>query len=668
MPNSRIRLNDNHRNTLLAGFKYIDRLLAEAVGGLTAVENGAIFSPVAPDATAVQRKIISDQASSLRRVFRAALDACDIPVRPPTIGGLRNLRSALIFIDIAIEELGPKHLNGYGNIDAETAAQIEALQAQMRTRLGELRRYVDSGLGGDLSARLARLDQTIGEVLLLRELERMITNYGLVELRQQLTMLLERMEVNMWTVAFVGRVSSGKSSLLNFLLNTDALPSGVTPVTAVPIRIIPGSPASAVVSFATGKPERVPALRLREFASEEHNPGNERHVTDVLLELPAPRLATDICFVDTPGLGSLATAGAAQTLAFLPRCDLGIFLLDSGSTVTEEDLQVVRSLLEGGAEVLVVLSKADLLTPDDLGKLLGYVRKQLAEALSHEVSVEPISVAPGHSALADVWFDTMLLPRRDNHRELAAITLRRKAGALRESVISALDARRGVASKDQSTTDDQAAFGLARALFESNRRRLYDLALQATPRADAVLEQAADRIADKMPNCDTEELGAALACELSVAAANLADRFEELLRESRRAAEEALKASDEFAQGIFSARPYSRPLFDPAPVLASARLPDSWLRWPFATARRASLRRQLRSRFVPALENALPAYAHALVGWGQHYLDDIAVQFNAHAGLAESRTLAPEDRDNSDELGSDLELLRAWNSQAPVAV
>jgi GTP-binding protein EngB required for normal cell division len=668
MPNSRIRLNDNHRNTLLAGFKYIDRLLAEAVGGLTAAENGAIFSPVAPDATPVQRRIISDQASSLRRALKAALDACDIPVRPPSIGGLRNLRSALIFIDIAIEELGPKHLKGYGHIDDETTAQVEALQAQMRTRLGELRRFVDSGLGGDLSARLARLDQTIGEVLLLGELERIITDHGLVELRQPLTILLERMEVNMWTVAFVGRVSCGKSSLLNYLLDTDALPSGVTPVTAVPIRIVPGSPASAVVSFATGKPEQVPVALLSEFASEERNPGNARHVTDILLRLPAPRLAADICFVDTPGLGSLATAGAAQTLAFLPRCDLGVFLLDSGSTVTEEDLQVLRSLLEGGAEILVVLSKADLLTPADLGKLLGYIRKQLADALSREVSVEAISVASGHSALADVWFDAMLLPRRNNHHELAAVTLRRKAGALRESVIAALESRRGAPTKDQSTPRDEAAFGIARALFESNRRRLLDLALQATPRADAVLENAADSIAAELPNGDATRLGTALASELSIAAANLADRFEELLHEARRAAEQALKTSDEPTEGMFSSRPYSRPLFDPAPILASARLPERWRRWPFAAARGASLRRQLRSRFAPALDNALPAYAHALVGWGQHYLDDIAVQFNAHAGLAESRTLGPEDRDDSDELSSDLELLRSWNSQAAIAV
>jgi len=57
---------------------------------------------------------------------------------------------------------------------------------------------------------------------------------------------------------------------------------------------------------------------------------NAKHVARINVELPSPRLRDGVVFVDTPGLGSLASAGATETIAYLPRCDLGVALLDAG--------------------------------------------------------------------------------------------------------------------------------------------------------------------------------------------------------------------------------------------------------------------------------------------------------------------------------------------------
>ncbi|MEO6995823.1 MAG: dynamin family protein [Lacunisphaera sp.] len=667
MSNAVLKLNANHRNTLLAGFKYIDRLLAEAVTGLMAADNGAIFSPAVADATPVQRKVVGDLADRLRRALRAALDECGIPVRPPTLSALWNLRTVLISIDIAVEELGADHLRGYGAIDNETAGGVAALQAQVRTRLVELQAYLESGFGGDLSARLARLEETSNEVRLLRELERIITARGLVEFRQPLAQLLERLEKNEWTVAFVGRVSSGKSSLLNYLLATDVLPSGVTPVTAVPIRIVPGVEPVATVSFATGKPERVPAAQLAEFASEERNPGNARHVTDILLALPASRLASGICFVDTPGLGSLATVGAAQTLAFLPRCDLGVFLLDAAATLAETDIEVVRTLLESGAEAVVVLSKADLLGAADREKMLTYVRRQFAQALGREIAVVPVSVAAGHTALAETWFAAVLEPRQARHRELAAATLRRKVGALREAVMQALQRRKEVPAAGTPSALEAVDFGTVRALIEGNRRRLYDLAFQSTPRAEVVLEGAATQLAEKPVETAPVLLTEALAAGLAASGAELGDAFTQLLRETREAAERALRAAAVSLEATPLPEPFSRPLFDPASVLVAGKFSSSWRHWPSIAARRAALRRHLQGQFGAVLDEAMRAYAHALVGWGQHYLDELAALFNAQAGFIEAGAARPARGLWSPETERDFVLLKTWNAE-PAAV
>lgn len=129
------------------------------------------------------------------------------------------------------------------------------------------------------------------------------------------------------------------------------------PITTVPARIVHSSALRLTVSCADRKPERIEISRLPEFVSEEFNPGNGKRVTRIVVELPSSRLRDGITPVDTPGLGSLATAGAAETLAYLPRCDLGVVLIDAGSTLTTEDLATLRNLYEAAIPARVLSPK-----------------------------------------------------------------------------------------------------------------------------------------------------------------------------------------------------------------------------------------------------------------------------------------------------------------------
>ncbi len=682
MSDAPLQLGFGHLNSLRASFKYVDRLLSEALAFLAPPTEGLVFPVVRPDATPVQRKVITDQVARLRRALGEALELCGIAAPEPDVGALWAVRTHLLTVEIALEDTEPGKLRGYGGLDDAVVARIAAVIAQIRVPLAEMTTYIDAGLGGDLSARLARLDQTTNEVRLLRELERIVTAHGLVEFRQSLAQLIERVERNWWTVAFVGRVSSGKSSLLNHLLGTDCLPSGVTPVTAVPVRIVPGAEPRATISFATEKRRRATLAELREFASEDGNPGNARHVTDITLELPAPRLEGDTCFVDTPGLGSLATAGAAQTLAFLPRCDLGVILIDGAVAPSEEDVAVARTLMENGAEVLVVLSKADLLAPADRAKAVAYVSRQFAAALGREVSVAPVSVMSGHEHLAASWYEAEMTSRAARHRELAAIASRRKVGAMREAVVIALTnraGRHGEASlpsdgtgSDRSmirpppTPDRSSAIARARATMEGNRRRLFDLAFERVPRADAACVEIATAVTDAGDSDSSDAFDQVIARSLNTIAARFADAFDALLDEAREAAVRALDEIDE-ERGVDSTLPRraSRPLFDPTAVLIADAAPTSWRRWPSAAARRGALRRQLRTRYAAALDDAMRTYARGLVAWGERYVDDLASTFNAQAGFIEARTAPAPRIPSADDaaLGEDLEMLRHWNDE-----
>jgi len=167
MSDAPLQLGFGHLNSLRSSFKYVDRLLSEGLAFLAPSADGVIFTEIRPDASPVQREVITDQVARVRRTLREALDACGIAVPEPSIGALWALRTHLLTVEIALEEIDPEKLRGYGELDEAGTARIAAAIAQIRAPLAEINTYIDSGLGGDLSARLARLDQTTDEVRLL---------------------------------------------------------------------------------------------------------------------------------------------------------------------------------------------------------------------------------------------------------------------------------------------------------------------------------------------------------------------------------------------------------------------------------------------------------------------------------------------------------------------
>ena len=216
----------------------------------------------------------------------------------------------------------------------------------------------------------------------------------------------------------------------------------MTPVTAVPTRLVSGDVPSVIVSFAESRSRDVGLEHLWEYASEEGNPGNSKHVTGILVRLPSPRLREGITLVDTPGVGSLALAGGAETIAYLPRCDLGVVLVDSASTLDREDLALLRALYEAGSPAMVLLSKADLLTPGDRERMMDYIRAQVRREFGLELPVHPVSTVGADESLLTAWFEEELAPLLDRHRTLADESLKRKIAHLRESVIATLETLR----------------------------------------------------------------------------------------------------------------------------------------------------------------------------------------------------------------------------------
>ena len=139
--------------------------------------------------------------------------------------------------------------------------------------------------------------------------------------------LAARVAEGRFYVACVGQFKRGKSTLLNALVGHEVVPTGFVPVTAVPTVIRFGDKPHARVCMRDASWRDVAMTDLKEYVTEELNPENQREVDGAEVFVPSPLLFSGMCFVDTPGLGSVFTGNTATTQAFIPHIDAALVVV-----------------------------------------------------------------------------------------------------------------------------------------------------------------------------------------------------------------------------------------------------------------------------------------------------------------------------------------------------
>jgi GTP-binding protein EngB required for normal cell division len=532
-------MNQYHRRRIAATFRHIDGRLAEIEAILQAVGSQSPFSAYALDIEPMARHTVASYLQRLREKMWTAMQDLDISETGHRTGAAWAISCDLTGVMVDLADMEPQRLVGFGQLHPEAVKKIAGICADLQRLCSSAQAYLSRSRGEDLAQRLARLTAAPDDRNALAKLEGMITRHGLVELRPMLESIVERLESADLEVAFFGRVSSGKSSLLNHLLGEEILPVGVLPVTAVLTRLRRAEVSDLVVRFEISQPQRLPLDQIAEFVTEEGNPGNRKQVTEVQVRLANPRLAEGVAFMDTPGVGSLATLGAAQTKAYLPRCDLGILLIDAGSSMDHEDIALLRGFFDAAIPAMILISKADLLNAADRHRVRDYVSEQVRNELGSEIPVYPVSTRVPEAAMADHWFREAIGPLTQRHRELAAQSIRRKTAHLAELVVSYLEAMIG---RSEATTSLEASLDtpqIEAVLAEADNRIAAVASSLAQPveaglsgSVERIIEQAAKHAvaaARKGVACP-EALIAATAAEMAEAADGIRRRLEELAR------------------------------------------------------------------------------------------------------------------------------------------
>ena len=192
--------------------------------------------------------------------------------------------------------------------------------------------------------------------------------------------LAARLTEGRFFVACVGQFKRGKSTLIGALIGESILPTGFIPVTAVPTVIRYGSTRRARIRATDGAWQEIPlhdleAIRLRRAQSGEH-----QSVAGAEVFVPSPLLATGMCLVDTPGLGSVFSGNTATTQAFIPHIDAALVVTGSDPPLAGEELALVESVAKHVEHLIVVLNKADKASEAERAAATAFTQRLLAEA------------------------------------------------------------------------------------------------------------------------------------------------------------------------------------------------------------------------------------------------------------------------------------------------
>ncbi|MFA6148072.1 MAG: dynamin family protein [bacterium] len=200
-------------------------------------------------------------------------------------------------------------------------------------------------------------------------------------------------------VAVLGQFKAGKSSFLNGLIGAAVVPVDVLPSTAVVTRIGYGQRERVTVHGIGGELLEVSLARLAEFVTERGNPANEKRVAVVDVELPALAPYEGVRFVDTPGLGSIFAHNTKVSADWLPRVGAALVAVSVNHPLSEDDLLLLNDVSRHTPEAVLLLTKADLVSVEELASVIEFTRSQANSRTGKEWRILPVSNRPGFEGM-----------------------------------------------------------------------------------------------------------------------------------------------------------------------------------------------------------------------------------------------------------------------------
>lgn len=186
-------------------------------------------------------------------------------------------------------------------------------------------------------------------------------DYASDEDRQKIEDMIAHLD-QLFLLVVVGEFNSGKSSVINALLQDDYLPVGILPTTS-----------------------KINILR--------HGLLKGSRTQDSIITLTHPSaLLENLSIVDTPGSNAIFRQHEQLARDFVHRADFVLFVISATHAFAETDRLYLELIRQYGPKVVILLNQIDLLADDrELRQVEDFIRGQCAELLDFKPDIYPVS-------------------------------------------------------------------------------------------------------------------------------------------------------------------------------------------------------------------------------------------------------------------------------------
>ena len=195
---------------------------------------------------------------------------------------------------------------------------------------------------------------------------------------------IEDFKSGRFMLVVLGKVKRGKSTLCNaFLGRRDDLiaPVDKLPASSVISKFIQDEKEWVRILYRDGRTEITDYRHVRDFVTEQSNPGNQKEVDCVEVFGPFSGLEKDLVLVDTPGAGSIHKHHDAMLHGFLPQADAVIFLVTARMPIAEDELELLRELKSQDIKkVFFAINQVDASDEDEIRDGVEHNAKMLSNA------------------------------------------------------------------------------------------------------------------------------------------------------------------------------------------------------------------------------------------------------------------------------------------------
>lgn len=255
-------------------------------------------------------------------------------------------------------------------------------------------------------------------------------------------------------IVVLGQFKAGKSSFLNSLIGKEVLPVDVIPATAVVTRLAHGATDGAQLCLTSGEIRDCNLMDLPAFVTERGNPANVKQVGAVEVRLQALAPFDGVRFVDTPGLGSVFAHNTQASMDWLPKVGGALVVIGVNQPFGEQDLKLLLEVSKHTPEVVILLSKADLVTPGQLESVLEFTQHHVSQLTGRHLLVLPYSTHPGFESIQQVVREHVLRNMAGRHHDLFASILDHKVRAVAGSCRDYLRIAQRSATADAEARSD----------------------------------------------------------------------------------------------------------------------------------------------------------------------------------------------------------------------